>query len=318
MLPIALDVYGPYRLSWPLLVLNPVIVACTLIAAALFAWRTRLREAPLAIILVLAALGVVISYFQQGKGFTYHAYPAVACLTIAFTIVVGPRLATLEAIVFVGLGVALSAIILADGRNVSLDLLLKIEVFAGVYLLLALLFTGIRFGAKPIAMAGVGVVAVALGLAWSILHDEWSGLLAFADEVRQLGPHPKIAVIAPSGAEIRLTSRAHAGRIQSVSGLILTDAATHLIADGVGDAERGERLEQYIAQDRDRFLADVGKSPPDAVIVDETWARTRFSDPAVTEWLRGYRLSASRGVPLSNRVRLYRFYTRSTLSKPSI
>jgi hypothetical protein len=81
-LPVAAEVYGPARASFATLLVSPLLVASAVILAALAA---MLRGAPddRATIAALGALGFLLTFLVQGKGWMNHAYPGLALALLA-------------------------------------------------------------------------------------------------------------------------------------------------------------------------------------------------------------------------------------------
>jgi len=81
--PIAAAVYVPVRAPLPMLALNQGAILWAGLAVVLLAFgRGRLKE-PLIAIPALASLGAIVSFFLQGKGWPYQAYPALALIAFA-------------------------------------------------------------------------------------------------------------------------------------------------------------------------------------------------------------------------------------------
>ena len=77
--------------------------------------------------------------------------------------------------------------------------------------------------------------------------------------------------------------------------LLLTSHCDMILSRGAPDQESRQRLDALKRLDLDMFLADVARTPPDAVIVEEGWAAKHFHDPKATAWLAGYRRTAGVG-----------------------
>jgi hypothetical protein len=92
VMPEVSEVYLPARRSIAQMVLHPPVVVTGLIMAAVFFVGGRGMRGPSAVVLVLTALGFLLSYVQQGKGWPYHLFPAIALVTIAFGSEALPRL----------------------------------------------------------------------------------------------------------------------------------------------------------------------------------------------------------------------------------
>jgi len=82
VLPMLADVYLPLRLDAVELVKRIAVLVAPPVALC-WIWRGRQRDAGAWVLLLIGA-GFVGAYLMQGKGWTYHAYPAVAfCLLAA-------------------------------------------------------------------------------------------------------------------------------------------------------------------------------------------------------------------------------------------
>jgi hypothetical protein len=82
--PLLRDVYAPARRDFTvLLTAAPFLAWLTLAAVLTVTARRRLIE-PLIATPALASIGAIAVFFLQGKGWPYHAYPALALAIIAF------------------------------------------------------------------------------------------------------------------------------------------------------------------------------------------------------------------------------------------
>jgi len=282
-LPIALAVYVADRHSLLFVAFTPIVAAWTLLAAAYLAQASRDDDDALANVWALASLGALLSYFVQAKGFAYHGYFAVAAMLVA---VASQRatclkrapafvLASLAGLAVVGLG--LSGDIDSSAR---FELAAGFLAIVGLARSLAPAFAPYR---PPLSALGVGAAAA---LSFASVHAEWRATPVFFDEVRSLVAHPKVAAIADIGEIAHpLVSRLEGQWTQSVISMVISQGADAVIERQSPDAALRAKLEAYKALDRDIFLSDVAREPPDVVIVDETWAEKHFVDKRVDEWL---------------------------------
>jgi hypothetical protein len=83
VLPIVLDIYRPVKYG-ALYMLTGMKTLEWLAALAALAWLERRRlAAPTMAPLVAAAIGFMLAYFEQGRGWPYHVYPAAALIAVA-------------------------------------------------------------------------------------------------------------------------------------------------------------------------------------------------------------------------------------------
>jgi hypothetical protein len=293
MLPIIADVYVPNQLSLGLRFVTAMFLSSVFLIAALFVTRRQLQRAPIATVLSSAAIGALGSYFLQGKGFPLHGYVAVALFSIAFGIVAtrfAPKwnaVALFALLTLVGWGAATFGYLMAPFYAGGLFLA------QGLARRIAFRETASKFRFAPLWVAGA-LSWFGFGLGWWALHSEWRASPLFVAEIRELGPHPKIAGITAVGAQVfPLASAVNGQWVLSVYSLLVTDGADRRLLNGPVDRETRNRLESYKEWERDLFMADVLRNPPDAVIVDEDWRSAHFNDARVAEWLSGYRLRAS-------------------------
>ena len=88
-LELTLEVYGSFKVSFVELLSKPwtieaLVVIVVLSVAAIFAGSIRTSIW----VLILAQLGFLGSAFWQGKGWTYHLFPALACGYLGFVVLV--------------------------------------------------------------------------------------------------------------------------------------------------------------------------------------------------------------------------------------
>jgi hypothetical protein len=286
ILPLGLDVYAPIREPLIALLAAPgPLFAFVLAAAALRLARDDPGE-PLVAVPLLAGLGALLAYLVQGKGWLYQAYPAMAFMTIA----AGAALArapqprqrvALGALACLAGGVAL----LALGRW-PLPLAF-VAAAGGAALVWAL--EG-RKGAAPIAEMGV---AGALGAACALFALDGIETPTIARALASLGPHPTVAAISESLAFGHPMVRRIGGVwVQSVPSLWIAAAARRRIDEHPADFALAERMNAYIAQDRDRLVADLTRNRPDALLVgrlDTRFHQWAWGDPRIAAARADYR-----------------------------
>ena len=94
VLPAVAAAYLPVRETARDLIVNAAVVAWAALAAALALIAGPRLRAPLVATPALAALGALATFFIQGKGWLYQAYPALALIALAFGAAVDRRGAT--------------------------------------------------------------------------------------------------------------------------------------------------------------------------------------------------------------------------------
>ena len=290
ILPIGLDLYAPIREPIVSLFAAPgPLFAFVLVVCALRLARDDPGE-PLVAIPALAGLGALAAYLVQGKGWLYQAYPALAFFALAAGAALArapqprPRVA-LGALAFLAAALAL----LALGRW-PLPLAF---VAAGAGAALAWILEG-RKGAAPIAEMGV---AAALGAACGLFAMDGIETPAIARALASLGPHPTVAALSESLAFGHPMVRRVGGVwAQSVPSLWIAAAARRRIDENPADAALAERMRVYIDADRDRLVADLNRSRPDALLVgrlDTRFHQWVWNDPAIAAARADYRLFAA-------------------------
>jgi hypothetical protein len=300
MAPLALDVYARDRVMIIPLFVNPAVVASALLGVALFTWRKKVRNQPLAAVLVAAAIGVLISYFIQGKWFAYHLYPGVALLLIAFAIAVQSEFSTVEAIIAAAVGAAASgALFISVDVNSASWFLRQGEfyLFIVIFAFCSAVLPPLGLGRKAVAAIGISCAFAAIAPAWTILHAEWTRKPPFLKEIKALGDHPKVAIIGPYGAiGFPVTDAVHGRWAMSFIAMMLTDAANRELGDKNPNEEDRAKLEKYRTVEYDRFVEDMTKNTPDILIVDELWAKSNFHDNELRSMIAGYNKVASRRI----------------------
>ncbi len=84
VLPAVAAAYLPVRETARALIVNAAVVAWAAFAVALALVAGPSLGAPLIATPALAALGGLATFFIQGKGWLYQAYPALALIALAF------------------------------------------------------------------------------------------------------------------------------------------------------------------------------------------------------------------------------------------
>ena len=307
ILPLARAVYLPVREPALALMLNTgvilwlaLLLASAQIAAGNFA-------APLFAIPALASLGAVASFIVQGKGWSYHIYPALAFAVIAH----GAALAHAKRPIFplaaaVACAIAAALVALALGRW-------PVQIMIGVALAAALLSAAahrlfakgaprdeteptaviarseatkqprggsataaksglLRFarndGAPSDLPLGDMIAASAIGVAFALFASEGLPQPILEQALARLGSHPTMLAISESLAFGHPLAREVGGIwVQRVPSLWITGAAERLIGESGGDAALRAKLAPFMRADRQRLLDDSGANKPDAILI---------------------------------------------------
>ena len=117
VLPVALAVYVPGRLPMLRLVGLPGALIFGLLALAFARIMAEKAPSALATVLALAGLGFELVFLWQGKGFNYHAYPAIALGLLALAVTVAGSLRAGETTWRTGLNAAVLALGFWAGLN---------------------------------------------------------------------------------------------------------------------------------------------------------------------------------------------------------
>ena len=311
MLPIALDVYAPDRSSLPALILKPGVVAFAMIAAATFAQRPPDPARRAGAVFWLAALGALIAYFVQGKGFDYHLYVALALAGLGYVVrAQGEGFGLRQGLVAGGaLVLMLASHVWRDEPDLrALMMLLALSALLAGFAHLAGSDPKIRASLAALAPA---FAAAGLGLAALGFHYAWFATPMFEDEVRALGPHPKIASLTNVSALAHpLVSKVGGIWTLSVIAQMISYDADRVLALGQADDATRARLEADKRADRDRFFHDVAANPPDALLVSETWAAEHFQDDRLAPLLASYRRQDFQTVIRQGRPETFALYVR--------
>jgi hypothetical protein len=316
MLPIVMTSYVADHAPFVDLLIAPVTASWAMLAAALLIWRTGGKKNAFADVAALASGGAALAYFVQAKGHAYQGYFAAALMFVAVTFVAGRDLRRpifwLAAPVA---NIAIMALAIANGSAVgavtdrALDAVLATAVALAIY----------AFAAPPLhpsrrlmSTLASGLACGALGLLLFGFHVGWRQPM-FEPEARALGRRPTIALISDLGdLALPLISRVDGQWPHRVMALLLTSHCDMILSRGAPDQESRQRLDALKRLDLDMFLADVARTPPDAVIVEEGWAAKHFHDPKATAWLAGYRRTAGVGFVRDGAPDSVAFYARST------
>ena len=289
VLPAALAVYLPIRESWvELLGSQGSLATLGFLLCGLYVGRARLAEPALAAV-GLAAVGALLGYFTQGKGWLYQACPAIAFALMFAALALddgrrSPRLWIAPGIVAV---VAFWGDVLTDRWALG--------VVAGVALgLVAERAFRVDAAMRPLAAALLGATA-ALLCPGDIPDD------AIARALARLGPHPTVMGVTESfGFAHPRARRLGAVWVQSAPTMLITAGARLLIDQHPGDAAVKNRVQPFVDAEKARLVDDILRQKPDALLVGPL--ETRFhaaiwNDPDVAAARRNYRLAAHNAPP---------------------
>jgi signal transduction histidine kinase len=315
MLPITMASYVADHAPFIDMLVKSVIASWAMLAAALLVWRTGGKNNAFADVAAIASAGAALAYFVQAKGHAYQGYFAAALMFIAVTFVAGRELQRPAFWLTAPIAnIAIMALAIVDGRGAGgitdrvLEGVLATAVALAIYALVA---PARHLSRRFMSTLASGLACGALGVMLFGFHIGWRQPM-FEPEARALGPHPKIALISDlSDLALPLISRVDGQWPHRVIELLLTSHCDTILERGVPDDDTRRRLEALKQLDVDMFLADVERTPPDAVIVEEGWAAKHFHDPKVTAWLAGYHRTVGVSFTRDDAPDPVAFYTRS-------
>jgi hypothetical protein len=296
ILPAVAAAYLPVRETVRDLIVNAAVVAWAALAAALALVAGPRLRAPLVATPALAALGALATFFIQGKGWLYQAYPALALIALAFGAALDRRGATPGRLaVLVAAGVAAALV----------GLLTPLPPFAGA---VAVALIG---GGALVAVCGRRMVAaeretrLAELAAAALAGALWLFFTApptapdrdFVRAVAALGPHPRLAAVAEGlGIGFPLVRQVDGVWVQRNQGMLLTSGARRLIDENPGDSALAARLAPIVARDRDIVAEDIRRNRPDGILVNTVnprFHRWAMTDPTLAAALADYALATS-------------------------
>ena len=136
----------------------------------------------------------------------------------------------------------------------------------------------------------------------------------FLTEAKKLG-HPKLALISARGDFVEfLADRVGKRWPQHVYSLGITNNVDYVLDKQSIDQATREKLEAYRRREQVLLLGDVAKERPDAVIVEEKWARAHLPDKMLQSMLQDYRLVSVTGSGTSDLDPLLQFYVLEPLA----
>lgn len=300
VMPLASAIYLPLRESTIGLLLNTGVVLWLALFLASLMMAGKGRSEPLFAIPTLASLGALASFFIQGKGWSYHIYPALAFALVAL----GAALATSKReawLLFAAIVCATAACVAAllVGRWPVQTMIGIAIIGAALTLAISRLISGASIGDRGLPLSEM-IAASAIGVAVAMFLAEGLPQPALAKALARLGPHPTILAISESLAFGHPLVREVGGVwAQRVPSLWITVAADRLIAESHADPKVQARLAPFMRADRAMLLQDLA-GRPDAILVgriDGPAYKTFWQDPEIVAALADYRFFAGNDDP---------------------
>jgi hypothetical protein len=322
VLPAVAAAYLPVREAARDLIVNAAVVAWAAVAAALALVAGPRLRTPLVATPALAAVGALATFFIQGKGWLYQAYPALALLALAFGAALDRRDATQGRLAALAAAAVAAALVGSLASLPPFAAAVAVTLVGGGALVAA---GGRRMGAaereKRLAELAAAAIAGALWLFFTA--PPTAPDRAFVRAVAALGPHPRLAAIAEGlGIGFPLIRQVDGVWVQRTQGMLLTSGARRLIDENPGDAALAARLAPIVTRERDSVAEDILRSRPDGILVNTVnprfhlWAMT---DPTLAAALAGYTLAASSSAadwPIDLYVRKDEIGLRRSLPEP--
>ena len=321
ILPAVAAAYLPVRETARDLIVNAAVVAAAALAAVLALVAGRRLRAPLVATPALAAVGALATFFIQGKGWLYQAYPALALITLAFGAAADRR----------GAAPGRLAVLAAAGVAAALvGSLAPVPPFAGAVAVALLGGALIAVGNRRMVAAEREARLAELAAA-TIAGALWLFFTApptapdpdFVRAVAALGANPRLAAVAEGlGIGFPLVRQVDGVWVQRTQGMLLTSGARRLIDENPGDAALAARLAPIIARDRDIVAQDIRRNRPDGILVNTVnprFHRWALSDPTLAAALADYALATSSRAadwPIDLYVRKDEIGLRRSLSEP--
>ena len=297
VLPAVAAAYLPVREPTLRLVANAGVIVWIALAAALASIAGRDLRKPLVASPALGSLGALAAFFVQGKGWLYHAYPALAFLALALAAALALRPPSPRRLV----GAACAAGATAAGALLWRLPAIPCAIVAALAAAAAVVVAqrGPAQPPRPLAAPlGEATAAALIAAAWALYCAPFTQPdAAFVRAVADLGPRPRLAAVAEGlGIGFPLAREVGGVWVQRTQGMLLTAGARRLIAENPGDRALAERLAPIVARDRDMVAEDIRLNRPDGVLVSRVgpgfhaWA---MNDAKLAAALADYRLQAS-------------------------
>jgi hypothetical protein len=314
-MPMALALYAPLKLDpQVLLVKTPTGLIWITLAVLALVYRKQVAANAFALVAALASTGAFWTYIIQGKNFPYHGYVAIALAFVTVTLALpkSPRLSSGAPLaVTIGFCVA----IIADSATGiwSVAMVSTILAFALIALAVTFLPESMAFRHVRWSVLSLGALFVAFGQAESWHQSGWRKDPRFLAEAEKIG-HPKLALVSANGSFAEfLADRVGARWRQHVYSLGITEGVDFVLDRQTVDEATRQKLEAYRRREQDLLLGDIADQKPDAIIVEENWAKAHLAQPTLERILRRYRLVSTTGSEDSETDPILQFYVREGL-----
>jgi len=296
VMPLGVALYLPIRETMLRLALDTGAIIWLTLLVSLFLIARKSWQEPLIVTLALGSCGALASFFIQGKGWSYHVYPALAFVVLAFGVALernapGPRL------ILAGVCASAAAALIAfEVGRWPIQILVGVAFCAAMICDSAekLLDEADRARGMPLVEM---LAASAIGVAFAMFASEGLHEPALAHALARLGPHPRVLAISESlGLGHPLVRQAGGVWVQRVPSQWMTAAAMRLIEENPDDAALRARLAPYQRRDHDMLVEDIVRNRPDAILIGRlgtkfsAWA---WSDPAIAAARADYQFFAS-------------------------
>jgi hypothetical protein len=314
-MPMALALYAPLKLDpQVLLVKTPTGLIWITLAVLALVYRKQVAANAFALVAALASTGAFWTYIIQGKNFPYHGYVAIALAFVTVTLALpkSPRLSSGAPLaVTIGFCVA----IIADSATGiwSVAMVSTILAFALIALAVTFLPESMAFRHVRWSVLSLGALFVAFGQAESWHQSGWRKDPRFLAEAEKIG-HPKLALVSANGSFAEfLADRVGARWRQHVYSLGITEGVDFVLDRQTVDEATRQKLEAYRRREQDLLLGDIADQKPDAIIVEENWAKAHLAQPTLERILRRYRLVSTTGREDFETDPILQFYVREGL-----
>ena len=283
--------YIPVRESAGELIVNAGVVTSLALGGLALGLSNTQAGKPLVAVPALASLGALAAFFVQGKGWLYHAYPALALMMLALAGAMPPR-GQDGAGWRAATAIAATTLLFVASFDFA-PLPTAIPLVLGAYLVLPQPSVDKRT-ARLLLLASGGLIGAACGY-YSLSFPGPSR--AFANAVRALGPHPRIASLGEGlGIGFPLTRNVDGVWTLRTQGLLMTAGARWLRDTHPRDLELAEQLGGVIARDVKSVAEDIAREKPDALLISRKGPRFHawlLTEPALADARAQYVFVAS-------------------------
>ena len=296
VLPAVAAAYLPVREAARDLAANAAVVAWAALAAALALVAGPRLRAPLVATPALAALGALATFFIQGKGWLYQAYPALALITLAFGAALDRRPATPGRLAFLAAAAIAAALVGSLASAPPFAGAIAVALVGGGALI-AVSGRRMTVAERETRLAELAAAAIA-GAVWLFFAAPPTAPdRDFVRAVAALGPHPRLVAIAEGlGVGFPLVRQVDGVWVQRTQGMLLTLGARQLIDESPGDSALAARLAPIVARDRDIVVEDIRRNRPDGILVNRVnprFHRWAMGDPPLAAALADYAFAAA-------------------------